>query len=296
MNLLIDTTNIAYRANSILDLSNDGGNVSAVYGTLLSLRHVIKKFGPCRVICCWDSGTSWRSKVYPQYKAHRRTADNQENREDVYRQIKVLKQLLYTLGVTQIQKAGLEADDLIALCCRSLEGSKVIVSGDRDFVQLITEDVSLYYLHKKTLIDKSNCKRYMGFPPVAYLHKKILEGDKSDNISGVPGVADKTAAEIINRLHTSDPAILHQNLHKLPNRIHKLLDKDDVEDIIRRNRKLMDLRRLKGEIPARLLRAPKPSFAAFRGQLIKHGFVSLLKDLRGWTEIFTSCGIGGTVL
>lgn len=286
MYLLVDATNVAYRSEHALALSNRTGSVSAVYGTLLTLRSVLSKFGPCRMICFWDTGRSWRSKIYPAYKQNRNVQSKEEQRADVYRQISLLKPLIGALGVLQLAAAGYEADDLIAAACRDLDGKKVIVSGDRDLVQLIDEETSLYYLHKKVLIEKSTCRKVMGLPPVAYLHKRILEGDASDNIRGVPGIGDKLSTEIINIVPTSNYVILTQQMHKFPNKVQNLLRRPETEDIIKRNTRLMDLRKSKLRIPSRRIQAIPMQRSRFKELCVQNGFTSMLEDSQGWFDVF----------
>jgi len=286
MIVLVDTTNIAYRANAMLRLSSESGDVSAVYGTLLSIRHVLKKFGPCRLYCFWDVGKSWRSRYYPQYKANRATKFSEEDKADIYRQIKLIHPLLASLGVTQLSKVGYEADDLIAYCCQSMDGSKIIVSGDRDLVQLVDDQTHLYYLPKKVLVDRSNCKTIMGLAPKQYLHKCILKGDPSDNVKGIAGVGEILATEIVKTVGTSNWTIIQQKLEHLPPKLRKHLDNPEVPSIISRNTKLMRLGKANIHIPSRMLRKPQMNRSRFRELCVEHRFVSLLEDTNGWLDSF----------
>lgn len=296
LTLLCDGNNLAHRANHALKgLGTTASPVSAIYGVMLSLRAAVKRFEPDRIVVAWDSGKSiFRNKLYPEYKAQRNTDDEEklEERRLLQAQMSKLKSLLFTLGVTQVAIPGVEADDLICVAAAELPGDKIILSCDRDFCQLVSDRVSLYYLTKQTLVTPANCASVFGLTPQQYLHKRLLMGDESDNITGIRGIGEKTAEVIVRRAGSSDYADLLKHYDWLmSNRRTAAVLGDRGREIIDRNRKLMDLRydytRKKAAIwPKIHLNNRPPDFHEFRKLLVQHNFASLLRTYNEWVALF----------
>lgn len=277
--LLFDGANIAHRANAVLDLDLKGESISAVYGTLMSIQHAVRKLGSQRLVFAWEGARSRsaRRRIYPEYKANREpTEESVKKREQLTWQMGMVKKLLHTLGVTQICIPEMEADDVIANLTGAVPGKKIIVSGDRDFVQLISPDVELFYLTKKRLVGVNDIGGMFGVHTgTQFLNLRIIMGDKSDNIPGIKGAGEKTALKML-----AEPAN--------PKYAAKLAANKDV---LMRNRKLMDLTPKEAGIKQVLqhFRDIPPNFTEFRSLLVKYRFSSLLRNQEYWVTLFRGC-------
>lgn len=239
--LLIDGNNMVHRNHAM----NADIKMSAVFGTLKSLRSLITTCKPKKMLVCWDGGLSkHRLKIYPQYKQGRsRIRKPLEEREIVRQHIKSCQGLIGCLGITQYRRSGVEADDIICLLSKKIKGKIIIVSTDKDFLQLIDHKVSVLNPMTGVLWTVSNFIDYKGygFTPAQYLEFKCLVGDPSDNIKGVPNVGEETAKSILNEHGCIAAAMkIYGAVDKLSNwRIKYFLE---GEDIVVRNKRLMDLK------------------------------------------------------
>jgi DNA polymerase I len=200
---LIDGNSIAYRAFYALpeDLATKSGQVTnAVFGFTRMLIRLIKDHHPEAVAVAWDvSRETFRTESYPEYKANRLKAP------DHFRsQLPLMDEVLGALHITQLREEGYEADDIIAsLTKRAVdEGWEVlIVTGDRDAFQLVGGPVKVLYTRRgisdTVLADEDWVTDRYGISPSQYVEYAALRGDTSDNLPGVPGVGEKTAAKLI---------------------------------------------------------------------------------------------------
>lgn len=200
---LIDGNSIAYRAFYALpeDLATKSGQVTnAVFGFTRMLIRLIKDHHPEGVAVAWDvSRQTFRTEAYPEYKA------NREKAPDHFRsQLPLIDEVLTALQITQLRMEGYEADDLIATLTRRAvtDGWDVlIVTGDRDAFQLVDDHVNVLYTRRgisdTVLADEDWVTDKYGITPAQYIEYAALRGDTSDNLPGVPGVGEKTAAKLI---------------------------------------------------------------------------------------------------
>lgn len=200
---LIDGNSIAYRAFYALpeDLATKSGQVTnAVFGFTRMLIRLLKDHHPEGVAVAWDvSRQTFRAERYPEYKAQRQKAP------DHFRsQMPLMDEVLQALQITQIRLEGFEADDIIATLTRQAasDGWEVlIVTGDRDAFQLVGGPVKVLYtlrgISDTVLADESWIEDRYGIGPSQYVEYAALRGDNSDNLPGVPGVGEKTAAKLI---------------------------------------------------------------------------------------------------
>ncbi|HEU0189971.1 MAG TPA: DNA polymerase I [Mycobacterium sp.] len=214
--LLLDGNSLAYRAFYALPAENfktqSGLTTNAVYGFTAMLINLLRDEAPSHVAAAFDvSRQTFRSDRYPEYKANRSTTP------DEFRgQIDVTKEVLGALGITVLAEPGYEADDLIAtLATRAeKEGYRVlVVTGDRDSLQLVTDDVTVLYPRKgvsdltrftpEAVVDK------YGLTPRQYPDFAALRGDPSDNLPGIPGVGEKTAAKWITEYGSLQDLVDH---------------------------------------------------------------------------------------
>jgi DNA polymerase-1 len=204
--LLLDGNSLAYRAFFALptDMATASGQVTnAVYGFTTMLVNLMKDQRPDGVAVVFDrKEKTFRHEAAPEYKAQR------EAQPDIlYEQIEVIKGLLDTCGIVRLEMAGFEGDDIIATVVERATQSKmetVVVTGDRDSYQLVHDPLVKVLYNKRgvsdyALYDESGIVERTGVTPRMYPEYAALRGDPSDNLDGVPGVGEKTAAKLINK-------------------------------------------------------------------------------------------------
>jgi len=203
--LLIDGNSLTYRAFFALppDMATASGQVTnAVFGFTSMLVNVLRDQRPDGVLVAFDRPEpTFRHLAEPAYKAQREASP-----DELRQQMVIVREVLAALGVHQVELAGWEADDIIATAARSLEArgdDVVIVTGDRDSYQLV-RDPHVRVLYNKrgvsdyALYDEAGILERTGVTPALYPEYAALRGDPSDNLPGVPGVGEKTAAKLIN--------------------------------------------------------------------------------------------------
>ncbi|GMQ94590.1 MAG: DNA polymerase I [Acidimicrobiia bacterium] len=202
---LLDGHSLAYRAFYALppDLATPSGQITnAVFGFTSMLIKLLDEERPDAMAVAWDrKEPTFRTERYPEYKATRTSAP------EIFRsQIPLISDVLEAMEIPQIGVAGFEADDIIATLAkqgRHLGYDVVVVTGDRDAFQLSADDLTILYT-RRGITDTVHAtpawieKRY-GIPPERYVEYAALRGDASDNLPGVPGVGEKTAAKLIVR-------------------------------------------------------------------------------------------------
>ena len=201
---LLDGHSLAYRAFFALpeDLATSSGQVTnAAYGFTRMLVKLLGDHHPDAIAVAWDvSRQTFRTEEYSEYKAQRTAApDNFKS------QLPLIREVLDTLAIRQIQMEGYEADDVIAsVAARAkAEGWNVlVVTGDRDAFQLVDEGVTILYTRRGITdvvrADAAYVEERYGITPSQYVEYAALRGDTSDNLPGVPGVGEKMAAKLIN--------------------------------------------------------------------------------------------------
>jgi DNA polymerase-1 len=207
---LIDGNSIAYRAFYALpdDLATKSGQITnAVFGFTRMLIRLMKDYHPEGVAVAWDvSRKTFRTDSYPEYKA------NRDKAPDHFRsQLPLMDEVLQALNITQLREEGYEADDIIASLTQqaTADGWDVlIVTGDRDTFQLVGGPVQVLYTRRgisdTVLADEDWVEEKYGVSPSQYVEYAALRGDSSDNLPGVPGVGEKTAAKLISEYGSID--------------------------------------------------------------------------------------------
>ncbi|MGH9124368.1 MAG: 5'-3' exonuclease H3TH domain-containing protein, partial [Acidimicrobiales bacterium] len=236
--LLLDGNSVAYRAFFALptDMATASGQVTnAVYGFTSMLINLLKDHRPDHIAVAFDRPEpTFRHEMIADYKAGRAEAP------DILRQqMGLVRQVVTTLHIPILEVAGFEADDVIAtLATRSRdEGLDVIVvTGDRDTYQLV-EDPHVKVLYNRRgvsdyiLYDEAGIHDRTGVTPAQYPQYAALRGDPSDNLAGVPGVGEKTAAKLINTYGDLDGIFAH--LDALTPKLRQSMA--DAEPMVRRN-------------------------------------------------------------
>ncbi|GAA1604587.1 DNA polymerase I [Catellatospora bangladeshensis] len=212
--LLLDGHSLAYRAFFALPVENfnttTGQPTNAVYGFTSMLINVLRDERPTHVAVAFDvSRQSFRTEQYAEYKAGR-----SETPTDFKGQVSLVQEVLDALRISHVQLAGYEADDVIATLARQGReaGMKVLIcTGDRDALQLVTDDVTVLYPRKGVSdlarMDPAAVLEKYGVPPQRYRDLAALVGESSDNLPGVPGVGPKTAAKWITQYDGLDGVI-----------------------------------------------------------------------------------------
>ncbi|MDL9979810.1 DNA polymerase I [Microbacterium candidum] len=245
--LVVDGHSLAYRAFYALPVENfstkDGQHTNGIYGFLSMLVNLIKAERPTHMAVAFDtSRVSFRTEQYAEYKANR-----SETPAEFRGQIPILQDCLAAMSIPVILKEGVEADDILATLATegAEQGFSVLVcSGDRDTIQLVTDDVTLLYPNVQGV---SQLKRYdpaavrekYGVEPAQYPEIAALVGETSDNLPGVPKVGEKTAVKWLTQWGSLEALL--ENADKITGVVGGNL-REHIEDV-RRNRSLNRLLR-----------------------------------------------------
>jgi DNA polymerase I len=211
---LIDGNSLAYRAFFALPESiatSTGFPTNAIFGFASMLVKILTEHGPKATIVVWDRGHSGRKEVYADYKAQR------SSRPDLFmQQWPHLEPLVDAFGYANVSVEGYEADDVIASIAEKAKAAGVpvtIVTGDRDSFQLVDEGVHIMAtargITETKLYDRQRVIDRYGIPPELVPDFIGLKGDTSDNIPGVPGIGDKTAAQLLQEYGTLEGVLEH---------------------------------------------------------------------------------------
>src|SRR5665213_211815 len=207
---LVDASNMFYRAFfAIPPLSNSKGMpTNALYGFINMTMKLLREVKPDYLVYCFDrKEETFRNEIYPEYKAHR-----DEMPDDLQPQIPYLKKLTTLMGLSQMDAEGFEADDVIGTLAMLGVKNKVqvvIVSGDKDFAQLVRPGVSLYDTMKDVRTDDDGVKAKFGIRPDQMIDYLAIVGDSSDNVPGVRGIGPKGAQKLLGDFETLDGIYEH---------------------------------------------------------------------------------------
>ncbi|MFF3287609.1 DNA polymerase I [Streptomyces sp. NPDC003023] len=204
--LLMDGHSLAYRAFFALPAENfttaSGQTTNAVYGFASMLANTLRDEAPTHFAVAFDvSRKTWRSADFPEYKANRsKTPDEFKG------QVELIGELLDTMNARRFAVEGFEADDIIATLATQAEAAGfevLIVTGDRDSFQLVSEHTTVLYptkgVSELTRFTPAKVEEKYGLTPRQYPDFAALRGDPSDNLPGIPGVGEKTATKWINQ-------------------------------------------------------------------------------------------------
>lgn len=240
--MVVDGHSLAYRAFFALPVENfttkDNQHTNAIYGFLSMLVNLIKAEQPTHLAIAFDTSRhSFRTDEYPEYKATR-----SETPQEFRGQIPLLQDCLAAMSIPVLTKEGIEADDILAtLASQGAEQgfTVLVVSGDRDTIQLVNDDVTLLYpsvqgVSQLKRYDPSTVQERYGVRPEQYPDIAALVGETSDNLPGVPKVGEKTAVKWLTQFGSLDELIARAD--EIKGVVGGNL-RDHIEDV-RRNRKL----------------------------------------------------------
>jgi DNA polymerase I len=228
--LLIDGNAIMHRAYHALPpfKAADGTPTNVVYGYLSMLNKVIVDFKPDYLISCFDTPKpTFRNKLFKNYQIQRPKIEN-----EFIVQIPLVKQALDASGIERMEKDGFEADDLIGTITRIFEINKfrvVILTGDKDIFQLITDNVFVAApqlgLANIKIFDKSEVEKKLDVTPGQIIEYKALVGDPSDNYPGASGIGPKTASKLIHQFGTVEE--IYKNIEAVESeKVKEILKKE----------------------------------------------------------------------
>jgi len=287
--MVLDGNSLAYRAFFALpaDMATSDGTVTnAVFGFTSMLANVVRDHSPDHLAVVFDrKEPTFRHELAPEYKAQR------ESQPDIlYQQLDTIRELLGALGVATFEAPGFEGDDIIATIVRRVSGpgnEVVIVTGDRDSYQLVADPWVRVVYNKRgvsdyDLLDEAGVEAKTGVPPSQYADYAALRGDPSDNLHGVPGVGEKTAARLIVQ-YGSIGAVFDAADEQSPKLRENLLAH---RERVVRNAALM---RLRDDVPIDLRPeqlVPAPDQSAVARIFARLEFASLLPRIRKSFEAF----------
>jgi len=294
--LLIDANSIGRAANHATKLTANGMETQAIFGFLKTMKTLRTRTTSYTPLVLWDGHADWRYKLYPGYKESRKSDPVKLAQKAAYKaQVPFITTALRHLGVRQLTVADKEADDLAGYFVRKLTAdpnNRVgLVTDDEDWRQLVGPTVwwrdlrdDSKFVDHKNFYDKTGCKS-----PFQFLESKILQGDTSDEITGVGGIGEKGAPEFLaefgsvrNFWQQVDTGTFVPRLTK-----HKKLASPEGRALYKRNFQLMQLFRV--EPPKKELTtmdAGRFDIDAFAGICEELSFVSILKNLDEFTTLF----------
>jgi DNA polymerase-1 len=263
-----------------------GENTSAVWGVANFVHRLFAEYEPEFLAWVHDAGSSFREDVYPEYKATREKLDD-ELQEDFDRSVERIEELLEAMAVPLVAVEGYEADDVIGTLADQAAAQGVavaIVSGDKDFYQLIGPGVTLLNPGRRgpsaiqeQWVTLANAHERLGVPPERVVDYLALVGDSSDNVPGVHGVGDKTARKLIEEYGDLEAILAHAGDVKAK-RVREALAAE--ADNARLSRELVTIRR---DVPVELdlaeLQAASWDLDALRGLYGELEFHALLRTL-----------------
>ena len=274
---LIDGSAYIYRAyHAIRPLSTSRGlPTHAVFGFLSILRRLLRERSPEYLAVAFDTrGPVFRHRLYDRYKANRPPMP-----EDLAVQIPYIRESVAAHRILVLEHDDQEADDLIASVTARMTGQGrrvVVVSGDKDLLQLVSADVTLWDPMNDRVMDEAAVAEKYGLPPGQLLDYFALTGDSSDNIPGVPGIGPKSAQKLIGAYHTLENLYQAAPEMKPGKAVRQLLDHREQAFLSR------DLVRLNhsAEVPAEIerYRVQEPDIDRLRTLYAELEFHSLLKE------------------
>ncbi len=280
--VILDGNSLAHRAFHALPLltTTTGHFTNAVYGFTTMLQKIIKQEQPDYLVVVFDAGrVTFRNKEYENYKANRKSTP-----DELRPQFLLIKQVLKALKIPILELQGYEGDDLIGEVVRAAEkrGLEIlIVSGDRDLLQLVSEHTKAL-LTRKGISDMEcftpqKVKEKYGVTPEQIPDLKGLKGDQSDNIPGVPGIGAKTAVKLLTQFSTIEEC--YANLDQLPARAVSRLKGHEEQALLSKK-----LATLASDVPIKIdfqeLKAEEPDYEELINIFQQLEFRSMLKNLQ----------------
>ena len=239
---LVDGSGFIFRAFHTIPMrvrKGDGLPTNAVYGFASMVMRLLADINADHIAVVFDASShTFRNEIYPDYKANR-----SDPPEELVPQFPLIREATAAFGLPCIEVEGYEADDIIATYCRlaRVAGAKVVVvSSDKDLMQLVGDGVTMFDPMKNRPIDVDEVAEKFGVSPSLVVDVQALAGDGIDNIPGVPGIGVKTAAQLITDFGDLDTLLARAAEIKQPKRRQNLLDFAEQARLSRRLVRLAD--------------------------------------------------------
>lgn len=226
--VLVDGNNLLFRSyyatayTGNIMRNRDGFPTNGLYGFVNMINKIVAEENPKYMMVAFDIGKTFRHEKYKDYKGGRR-----ETPEDLKVQFPIAKKILTAMGIKYLECEGYEADDIIGTisswCDKDPEYEALIVSSDKDLLQLISDETVVKLLKPKDYImmDKATFIQTYGFEPIKMIDLKALMGDASDNIPGVKGIGEKTAIKLLTQYGSLDG--IYENIDNIRGSTHEKL-------------------------------------------------------------------------
>lgn len=280
--MLIDGSSLIFRAFFALPnlTNNDGVMTNGVYGFLTMYQNAFDKYQPDSVLVAFDrSGKTFRHEEFKDYKA---TRDKMPN--ELSYQFGILKDILDSMGVAYTDLDGFEADDIVGTYAKmgQDEGYEVvIITGDRDYLQLVDENITVY-LTKKGISDMVSydvavINEEYGLSPKQLIDVKGLEGDKSDNIPGVDGIGPKKAVDFISKYGSIEGLYNHIDEVSGKKTRQNLIDSEAIAYLSKKIGTIVDTAPVKLQLEELVLR--EVDYKALKEKFAKYNFNKFLEKI-----------------
>lgn len=282
---LVDGSSYIYRAYyAIRHLSSpDGFPTNAIYGFIQMLLKLLKDHNPQHVAVVFDAGrTTFRTEMYPEYKANRAAMP-----DDLHVQMDPIREVVRAFNIPTLELQGYEADDIIgALAKRFADrgGDVVVVTGDKDLMQIVTERVTLLDTMKGKVSGIAEVIERFGVGPELVIDILGLAGDSSDNIPGVPGIGEKTATKLILEFESLDNLL--ERADEIKGKNGERLREFREQALLSRRLATIECN-VPLEVDLETLIACEPDQKALNELFKKYGFTSLIKELTGTATLST---------
>lgn len=277
---IVDISGYVFRAyHALPPLSSPSGEQShAVLGVTSMLLKLIEQRKPALLAVAMDSRTkSFRKEMYEDYKANRPKAP-----EDLVQQMRRVAEVVHAYGIEVLQQDGMEADDVIGTAVRLAREqglSVVIVSADKDLLQLVGPDVLMYDSGREKVFGIAETVKKMGVPPEQVRDYLALVGDASDNVPGVPSVGPKTAVKLLTQFADLDALFADLDAVEKVGLRKKLTENRDKAEL---SRELVTLREdVPVELDVKRLQTGGQDLERLRALFTELGFTRLLAKLPG---------------
>ncbi|HPP09353.1 MAG TPA: 5'-3' exonuclease H3TH domain-containing protein, partial [bacterium] len=219
---LIDANNIIYRSFFAIRgfTTSTGQPTNAIFGFVSTILKILKDYKPEYLAVAFDTpAPTFRHRLLEQYKITRKPMP-----EELSAQMPVMKEILKAFGITMVEKESFEADDLLACLALKFSGAGhrvIIVSGDKDILQLLSEKINVLNPASWELMDVEHFMEKYSFHPRNIVDYLALCGDASDCVPGVPGIGEKTASDLIKEFGTIEN--LYENVESVQGKRKQLL-------------------------------------------------------------------------
>jgi 5'-3' exonuclease len=302
--LLIDGMNIAHAANNAKPLKVGDTQVQAIFHFVKIVRKLVAAYPTAKPAVLWD-GASWRYMDFPEYKSARKKEDTAtaikaaEMKKVAESQIPAIKKAMQLIGMPQVRASNMEADDLAAIMGDryAAKGDRVVlVSGDKDWVQLVNDRILwLDPIRDRKIMKPADMETAIDVKLDSFeqfVEMKCLAGDDGDSVPGVGGIGEKGAIQFLN-LYGSTSNFSNMLIDKTldPKKVLKkfrdFAESEEKQMTFQRNRKLMDLRTPLRPEPINLrVDAGEPDLERFRTFCNRLMFRSIASDLKSWLSVF----------